>query len=228
MHKIDHDESHRGFELLFYVMVVNLLISSLDLQGEWNVLMSQATTTLIFLSAMYLVSHSKKWLLIFGLTTLPAVVNNWLLSIFDLVWLANLNNLLFVLSHVSVTFFLVVALAHSTRVNKPTIYAAMCVYLMIAQTFTYLYLAVEAAIPGSFSFMTAESGLDIESSYRVVKQNLEYFSYVTLTTLGFGDIVPTQPLSRTLATLEAVMGQLYLTIVLARLVSVYLRESDAN
>ena len=228
MLRIDHDATHRGFEILFYVMIVNLLITSLDIHGQWNIVLSQVTTTLIFLSAMYLVSHSKRWLLILGFTTLPAVVNNWLLELLDLNWLVTINNLLFVLSHVTVTVFLVGALAHSTRVNKPTIYAAMCVYLMIAQTFTYLYLSVEAAMPGSFSFMVDDNGLVIEESYRIIKQTLEYFSYVTLTTLGFGDIAPVRSFARALVTLEAVMGQLYLTIVLARLVAVYLKESEQN
>jgi voltage-gated potassium channel Kch len=53
---------------------------------------------------------------------------------------------------------------------------------------------------------------------------MEYFSYVTLTTLGYGDITPILPAARSVTILEAILGQLYLTIVLARLVGLYLQE----
>jgi hypothetical protein len=52
-----------------------------------------------------------------------------------------------------------------------------------------------------------------------------YFSFVTLTTLGYGDVVPTSPVTRTLASLEAITGQLYLTVLVARLVGLHIAES---
>jgi len=55
-----------------------------------------------------------------------------------------------------------------------------------------------------------------------------YYSLVTMTTLGYGDIVPTAPTSRSLATLQAVVGQLYLTVIVARLVGLHVAGSIAN
>jgi hypothetical protein len=52
-----------------------------------------------------------------------------------------------------------------------------------------------------------------------------YFSFATLTTLGYGDIVPVSAIARTLATLEAITGQLYLAVLVARLVGLHIAES---
>ena len=57
---------------------------------------------------------------------------------------------------------------------------------------------------------------------------LTYYSFVTLTTMGYGDIMPVHPLARALAVLEALTGQLYLTILLARLVSLELRSRQGD
>ena len=57
---------------------------------------------------------------------------------------------------------------------------------------------------------------------------LRYFSFATLTTLGFGDILPRSPAARTLATLEAVTGQIYLTVLIARLVGLHIVHASSR
>jgi Ion channel len=69
----------------------------------------------------------------------------------------------------------------------------------------------------------AFSGLDVVESPRFAN-DLTYFSFVTLTTVGYGDILPVQPLARSLCTLEAIIGQLYPATLLARLVTLELED----
>jgi len=89
-----------------------------------------------------------------------------------------------------------------------TVYGAVCVFLLMGLIWSVGYHMVDALLPGSFD------GLDPrESSTR--EAQLFYFSFVTLTTLGYGDVAPRGPEAMTLATLEAVVGQLYLVVLVA-------------
>ena len=91
----------------------------------------------------------------------------------------------------------------------------MVLYLNIAMTFTALYRLLEDLSPGAFLRPTV---LAANTSVQLIA-NLVYFSLTTLTTTGFGDIVPVHPVARSLAMLEAVIGQIYPAVVLARIVT---------
>ena len=79
------------------------------------------------------------------------------------------------------------------------------------------YAATELNLPGSF-YGLAGGGHD------EMTRELFYYSYVTLTTLGYGDIGPVSPVARSLVTLEAVVGQLYLVVLVASLVGMFLAD----
>jgi voltage-gated potassium channel Kch len=66
---------------------------------------------------------------------------------------------------------------------------------------------------------------DYVSHYGILNDNLSYFSFVTLTTLGYGDIVPISGPAKTFATLEAIVGQLYIALLVARLVGLHTAQS---
>src|SRR5204862_8093217 len=104
---------------------------------------------------------------------------------------------------------IVVGVTDQNEVNAHSITGAVCVYLLFGLLFMFLYSAV--ALIGSGDFFA--QGTDGTRAIRV------YFSYVTLATLGYGDYTPATQLGRTLAVLEALVGQLYLVTVLALLVS---------
>jgi voltage-gated potassium channel Kch len=73
-------------------------------------------------------------------------------------------------------------------------------------------------VPGSFVALS-ETG---KNDYVARVMRLRYFSFMTLTTVGYGDIIPRSPAARTMAMLEAVMGQIYLMVLVARLVGLYI------
>jgi hypothetical protein len=99
------------------------------------------------------------------------------------------------------------------RVTAETINGALCVYLLAGLIWSQLYLIVESAAPGSFRLAEAASHPgDLE-------QQLTYFSFVTQTTLGYGDMAPVSPVARSLSIGQAVTGQLYLAVLIARLVA---------
>jgi hypothetical protein len=119
-------------------------------------------------------------------------------------------------------FVIVVVLRTVYRERDITIdaiFAALCGYLLIGTTFAHLYCALEAAAPGSFKgdqFFTSPGRVHIA---------LTYFSYVTLATVGYGDILPAGKLARSLAVIEAILGQFYIAVLVADLIGKRLSQS---
>lgn len=113
------------------------------------------------------------------------------------------------LGYAVVAIFLYLAKQHEVTIDM--IMAAASEYVLIGILFAVLYNFVEAAYPGSFNFTGAETN----------RPGFLYFSFVTLTTTGYGDLLPLSPQARSLAALEAVVGQLYIAITVALLVSAY-------
>lgn len=98
------------------------------------------------------------------------------------------------------------------RVSFHRIVGAVLLYLLIALAFVSLFMLVGLQIPNAFS------GLVFEDNEKLAS-NLIYFSFVTLTSTGYGDIYPIHPIARSLCNLETIIGQLYPATLLARLVS---------
>lgn len=101
------------------------------------------------------------------------------------------------------------------------ILAAVCVYLLLGGMFVALYGMAETIAPGSI----VDGG---NPGAPIGWQRLIYFSYVTLATLGYGDVLPVSPWTRSLATLQTVIGTLFLAVVIARLVGLYAAREKAE
>jgi Ion channel len=98
------------------------------------------------------------------------------------------------------------------RVSYHRIIGAILVYLSVALTFSALFTIAGLLVPNAFSGMVLEDNPALPS-------NVIYFSLVTLTSTGYGDIFPVHPVARSLCNLESIIGQLYPATLLARLVS---------
>ncbi len=110
-------------------------------------------------------------------------------------------------------------------VSLGTLRGAVCLYLLIGIFWATLYAVVETVHPGSFSFPDpAGAGEAVEASRGAVA-GFFYYSFVTLTTLGYGDIAPRTEIARTLSWFEAMVGQLFIALTLARLVAVHVSQS---
>lgn len=118
----------------------------------------------------------------------------------------------------------------TTRVTNDTISGAVCGYLVLGIIFAFLYALVGLVYPGSFLVDGRIAVPDISRLfYQHEIANLIYYSFVTLATLGYGDIAPVSPPARMIAVIEAVAGQFYVAILIARLVSIrYSRWGGAD
>lgn len=109
----------------------------------------------------------------------------------------------------------------SRAVNLDVVSAACSTYLMLGAVFVPIYGFVETLAPGSFTD-------NARPGQPVYWQQIIYFSFVALTTMGFGDVAPVSMWARSLATFEGVIGVLYPTVVVARLVGLYAVEAETD
>jgi len=119
---------------------------------------------------------------------------------------------------IAVTLGIVVARAvfGRGRISYHRIVGAILLYLLIAVTFATLFAFVGLSIPDAFKGIAFEDNSALANS-------LFYLSFVTLTSTGYGDIVPLHPVARSLCNIESIIGQIYPVTVLARLVTLELR-----
>jgi voltage-gated potassium channel len=102
------------------------------------------------------------------------------------------------------------------------IVGAICVYLLIGLAWAKIYESLDDIVPGSFRF-PADTAWATPGLLRYT-----YFSFITLGTLGYGDVTPVTALAGTLAWMEAITGQLYLAITVARLVALSIADSSGT
>jgi hypothetical protein len=114
-------------------------------------------------------------------------------------------------------------LAHEDRPTTERIFGALCAYIFIGLLFALVYAHMEHRQPGSFN-ASNEALLEASTAEADLMPTFIYYSFVTLTTLGYGDITPVAEHARTLAWFEALLGQLYLAVMVAGFVAVHISE----
>jgi voltage-gated potassium channel len=172
--------------------------------------------TTIFVYAAYSCNLSKPLLATTIGLALPTIASSWLRPLVNAQWLDVSGGLC------GVTFLgiIIVAILRyiflQQDVSADVIAGAIVAYLMMALMWSFLYDVLEMAHPGSFKFPEGPSP-DMPALFR-------YFSLVTITTVGYGDITPATAAARAFANLEAVVGQLYLVILVSWLVGMYVSK----
>ena len=120
-------------------------------------------------------------------------------------------------------WIIIAHLFQQTNVTMDTILGAVVVYLLGAVAFSMLFQALELTSPGSFAGLPA----DIHEDRPALASTMLYFSLVCITTMGYGDIVPLSNIARPFAVIEGVFGQLYLAVMIARLVGLHIATQSS-
>jgi signal transduction histidine kinase len=183
-------------------------------------LLTDLVSTAVLIFAISSVSEKRWLLLVFSVLAISAISAFWYAHWFPghaislAVYLLNLLFLILVVAAILNRVF------SSRRIVRETIAGAICAYLLIGMMWANVYTIVENLEPGSFADNSIEA--DAASGPEPIRDQTNrftYFSFVTLTTLGYGDITPVTRPAKNLAALEAIFGQLYLAVLIARLVS---------
>jgi ABC-type multidrug transport system fused ATPase/permease subunit len=188
-----------------------------------NILMSA-----IFAFGIYAVSYKRKTVII-GLTLgLPWFILSWI----DLLIapLSSLSLILALLSTVSIILFMaftaiviLLFVLKASQVDEDLLYGAIAIYMLIGGTWAMIYAILEEIHFGSFAIAAAH---DLDGV--VTWFDLLFYSFATLTTLGYGDIVPVTSPARSLAVIEAIIGVMYLAIIISRLVGIFIATASSK
>ncbi len=109
------------------------------------------------------------------------------------------------------------------QASGDAVFGALVGYLLLGIIWSVLYSAVEMTFPGSFH-LPAPAGSEVAVA-APARGDLNYFSFITLATVGYGDVTPTTALARTLAWIEAIVGQFYIAVLVAGLVGIKIAQA---
>ncbi len=184
--------------------------------------------SLIMFSAAWAVHEKRIWLVISCTLGIPWIVINWtyslvLAGVCPAIAHDSVMQTAAMLSHIFFTGFveysMLVAILRDQKVTLDTLYRAVSGYLMLGLLWAAAYALVGHYDSNAFGGAFLRGDRD-----QISWNNYLYFSYVTLSTLGYGDITPISAHARSLAILEMVVGPLYLAVLIARLVAMYSSE----
>jgi voltage-gated potassium channel len=123
-----------------------------------------------------------------------------------------------------ITFQLLRGVLRQRDITRETISMSISVYLLMGLTWGFLFALIYDRHPQAFSFAGSTTPL----SERTIFPTLTYFSFTTLSTIGYGDIAPVMMQARYAAVAEGITGQFYLAILVARLVGIYMSQSESR
>jgi hypothetical protein len=131
-----------------------------------------------------------------------------------------------------VIIVIMIDIMKSKVVSMETVLGASCIFIMIGLTFGSAYILIDWITPGAFHLPDLSNTAGGDFSKQTIEFQLIYFSLVTMTTVGYGDILPIASSARALASFEGLVSQLFLTIIIARLVGLEiatrLQKSNPN
>jgi hypothetical protein len=208
---------------LFFILLFFLLSYPLISDHSAGSLLLDVVFSAILIASAYAVSHQRKVLIAAVILALPASVFWWSVRATETPTIIFGGLALPVLFFLFIIFVLLRDILRSNEVTVGTIYDVMSVYLLIGVTWSFLYAMVELAVPGAFNLGSLAAQVDSSSVHGELRF-FGYYSLVTLSTLGYGDITPVTPLARSLSALEAVMGQLYIAVLIAFMVGTHIAQ----
>jgi len=207
------------WRFMYLLLFLLLMISLQPLQERfmWLDIILDIVITSVLFAAINAVSENKNQTVAGVLLALPMLAATWATSLVDRPWLDMAAAIC------GIAFFIVLALAtfsfiiKQDDVTRDLISGAAVVYLLLAIIWMFIYSIIEMLQPGSFNVAQGD----------IIGQNypLMYYSLVTITTLGYGDIFPVTTAARSFASLEALIGQIYLVFTVARLVGIHTSQT---
>jgi hypothetical protein len=179
-------------------------------------LVEAVLVTFVLVSGVVAVRRQRRTLAIGGALVFSAVACKWLnhyrpdLVSPPLFLVPGLLFVVFVIAH------LLGFILHAPRVDSQVLCAGVSTYLLLGLLWAFGYRLVAQLVPDSFAF-----NVPTTASHSMKAFNAFYFSFITLTTVGYGDITPVSNTARMLAMMEAISGTLFVGVLIARLVSLY-------
>ena len=213
------------FKYLLLALTLMFLVHAFISDNIYEVNLFDVTRTIIFLVAVYAISRKRIHRIIAICFAIPCLILTWA----DYVVTTGAED---VFGHAFYTVFyaytagiVLMAVLHDDRVTLDTICGAACVYLLIGVLFGHVYMIVLGLNDQAINF--TQEAAELAAGVKVQGRDFDlfYFSFTTLTSLGIGDILPITRPAKGIAALEVILGQLFIAVLLARLVGLHIEHS---
>lgn len=223
--------THRYTALLVCLLALMIVVPLFD-KYSFGPMLTDLGGLIVMLAAVYAASHRRHHIWIASILGATALLIDglWFAGAGELGAMLAAGALLWALflGYVSVVILRDVLTAR--RVSVDIIRGALCGYLMLGLTCGAIYSMFETLQPGSFAASAPHPSFASFNLTRPAHAYLTfmYYSFVTLTTIGYGDITPVSAAARGLSVLEAIIGQFYIAVLVARLVSLQIIHSATD
>lgn len=215
---IDEDDQYEGnfLYLLFSMIMLVLVSSTLSHMDEslahliWE-LMIMGT----LLIGVWTLAHDKTWFYTGIALSVAIILLVIIAEISGIDWIAYLIILCWFLFYLMAFVFTTKAVLSTREITANSIIGAICIFMMAAYLWGMTYNVIAIIEPAAFK------GIDPTTPISGKFTELNYFSFVTITTLGYGDISPVLPIAQSLAVLEAMFGQFFIAIFVAGMVGIH-------
>lgn len=199
--------------LLFFLFIFRPYNYSELYTGTWKSLL---TITLII--AIFNCSHRRVTKITISVLAIPVLILSWLnlinQTVETFVGTALVTAIFMIICAGSILYDVLL----KTRVNLETLRGVICAYFLVAFIFAYIYLLLEYLNPGTMQIRSEIMPLYPHTKYF---STMLYFSFITLLTIGYGDITAVKEIGQTAVVIEGIIGQFYIAILVARIVAVY-------
>jgi len=182
-------------------------------------LIEDLLVTLVLVMGVLAVGRRRRTLVVAAILALPAFIGKWVNHLrpdwvpAEVFLVAGLLFVVFVVAN------LLGFILRAHRVNSEVLCAGVSVYLLLGLAWIFAYLLVARTVPGAFFLNNGTT-----TGHSLQGADAFYFSFVTLSTVGYGDIIPVSNVARMLAAMESMTGTLYVAVLIARLVALYSSE----
>ncbi len=201
---------------IILLLALGILIFVAPLLDHFSNFVTNTSLLLVVVSGIFVAEFKRKIFILLLFLALLVILSTVISIIFpDSITLNIIPFFLITSSLTFSTFALVGHVARAVKVERSTILCAINSYLLMGLSASILFLMLDFAIPESFINIQSGPG---SFSYYV------YYGFITLSTVGYGDITPTAPLARSMAVLVSLGGQLYLVIVMAMIIGKFLNS----
>ncbi|KTD46235.1 ion channel [Legionella quateirensis] len=205
--------SRYRFLALFIILILFCLFKAVNSQLGWFD-RTDIVFAILIASSLLIIGQKNNTLIMLISWLVSAEILLFLLSLYwDQATIYALKLLVIIAFFILMTSFCLYFTLQDKTISVTTLFGSLSTYLFIGFVFAYIYLFIEWVSPMSFS------GLQTQHEAQAM-----YFSFISLTTVGFGEIVPLKPVAQTVVWLEAFTGQCYLAVIIGQLVGRYVAD----
>lgn len=210
------------FIYLFFCLMIYFIIPPFFVNTPNRMHIISALFSLILVISVYAIERNRRTLRV-GIVLAAILIGiQW----FGVLFYTNIN-LIIIDRAATCLFFALVSVGvinyiiRSEEVTASIIFGAICGYLLIGISWSFLHALIYSLNNQAYAFPATISNVP-----QIATLNFIYFSFVSISTVGFGDITPVSHVARTFTWLEAITGQIYLTVWIARLLALHITHSS--